>query len=95
MDIDDKYHLGEPISGIRSEAFYATRYYKKVHAKKLAKNHSSLGREGKIYLIEGCPYVLLEDDGEKGMFRPLGKKVAGLQFKPLSCFIIEGLFEIV
>jgi hypothetical protein len=81
-DTPDRYGLGEPLVNIRMEAQYATAYYIKHHGKSLF----SQGREGKLYLIDKCPYVVVEDNGDRAFFRPVGKLVANLTFKPLSCY---------
>ncbi|MDD5511924.1 MAG: hypothetical protein PHI12_14125 [Dehalococcoidales bacterium] len=88
--LKDEYGLGEPLSNIIMEAKNATAYHIKHHGKSLF----SQGREGKLYMIETVPHVLVEDNGDRGLFRPVGKKVANLIFKPLFNTSFDGLIEI-
>ena len=53
------------------------------------------GKEGQTYLIDGSPYILIEDNGDRGLFQAVGKLVAGMSIKPTTVARFEDVQEIL
>jgi len=54
------------------------------YIKNQGKSSFSEGREGKLYLVDGTPHVLLEDNGDRALFQAVGKTVGNLEIKPTT-----------
>lgn len=65
---------------LQAEAKSVAASYIKQHG------HSSYskGREGQIYDVDGSPHVLLEDNGDRGLFQAIGATVKGLSIPPTT-----------
>jgi len=51
------------------------------------------GRVGKIFNIDGFPHVVLEDKGDRGLFRPLGEVVSNMIIIPTAIYTFENMEE--
>ena len=52
------------------------------------------GREGKLYLIDDCPYVLIEDNGDRGIFQAVGPLVSTMPIKPTTVARFKDIKEV-
>lgn len=64
------------------------------YLKKNGKSTYSEGREGRIYLLDETPHVLLEDNGDRGFFVAIGGSVSNLYFRPLSLAHFSDIKEV-
>jgi len=52
-------------------------------------NHSgkspySKGREGMVFIVDGTPHALIEDNGDRGLFESIGKTTQNMTIKPTT-----------
>lgn len=71
---------GKSNSELLTEAKVVTDAYIQKHGR----SSYSQGREGQLYEIDGSPHVLVEDNGDRGMFKAIGEQVKNLPIKPTS-----------
>jgi hypothetical protein len=51
-------------------------------------------REGKIYLVDDSPHILVEDNGDRGIFQATGALVANMSIKPTTVARFEDVQEV-